>query len=112
MVGKEFASSKLKMVDNHFTLAYTGFINIQYDGLYKFYLTSDDGSRLLINDQLVVDNDGDHGPETKSGEIKLKKGKYAFRIDYFENIGGELLKVEYEGPSLEKQEVPFSILSN
>ncbi|GAA3309712.1 hypothetical protein GCM10020295_75090 [Streptomyces cinereospinus] len=40
-------------------------------GTYAFRLTSDDGSRLWIDDQLVVDHDGLHGAEPKDGTVQL-----------------------------------------
>ena len=107
-----FDPRSLKTSDDHFALRYEGAIDIKKSGEYTFYTTSDDGSMLFVNDEMVVDNDGDHGPTTKSGKIKLSKGKYPFRIDYFENIGGELLVVEYKGPGMDRQEVPFEVFSN
>ncbi len=104
--------SSLKKQESHFGIQFLGNIEIKKSGTYTFYTTSDDGSMLYVDGQLVVNNDGDHGPMTKSGQIALKKGKYPFRVDYFENIGGELLKVEVEGPDLERSNLSFDILSH
>ena len=44
----------------YFALRFTGYISVPSDGTYTFYLGSDDGSHLYINDNLIVDNDGAH----------------------------------------------------
>ena len=105
-----FEVSQLKMQDDHFGLVLNGQIHIPLSGEYTFYTTSDDGSLLFIDDQLVVDNDGDHGPMTRSGNIELKKGMHTFKVKYFENIGGELLEVEVSGPGMERQHLPWAWL--
>jgi len=106
-----FQVGSLAQRKDHFALKYTGTIKIQRAGTYTFYTTSDDGSQLLINDTLVVDNDGDHGPMTKSGTIYLNKGQHPLTITYFENIGGELLEVEWQSTDEEKQPISFDFLS-
>jgi len=57
--------------DDRFGFVYEGFVRIPSTGIYAFYTTSDDGSRLLIGDQQIVLNDGTHAMEEKSGEIAL-----------------------------------------
>src|SRR6185503_8745051 len=57
-----------------FAIDYTGRFWIEKPGLYGFALTSDDGSRLYIDDQMVVDNDGIHPIATHSGIVELSGG--------------------------------------
>ena len=40
--------------------------------MYTFNLGSDDGSRLLVNGKVVVNNDGVHGVVNKSGSENLE----------------------------------------
>ncbi len=84
-------------------LEFDAYIEVPEDGIYSFALLSDDGSRLYINDYLVVDNDGAHGPRELSGQYAMKAGLHALKIHYFDgNNGGSLgLKVY----SSSKQEV-------
>ncbi len=98
------------MPKDGFGLQYSGYIKIPKDGIYTFYTSSDDGSRLFINDMLVVDNDGKHGMQEKKGEVALKTGYHKFSITYFENGGGEGIEAKIQGPTLEKGEIPPSIL--
>ena len=68
----------------YFGIQYRGDIQVLKDSSYNFRLVSDDGSKLYIDDSLVVDNDGIHGDNAQSGSIFLKKGIHAMRLDYFQ----------------------------
>jgi len=87
-----------------------GDVEIPADGTYTFYLASDDGSKLYIGNELVVDNDGDHGVITKSGLIELTEGHHPIRAEWFNGGGGFWLGAYVEGPDLPKQIIPPSML--
>ena len=89
---------------------FEGTITIPKDGKYRFYLSSDDGSKLYINGNLVVDNDGDHGVLTKSNSVTLEKGKQRIRVEWFNGGGGYWLGAFIEGPELPRQIIPPSML--
>lgn len=95
---------------DNFSIRYTGYIQIDTQGSYTFYTTSDDGSKLYINGTEVVDNDGAHGSQERSGSITLSPGLHDITVLFFENGGGENLSVAYQGPSISKQNIPFSKL--
>jgi hypothetical protein len=67
-----------------FAIDYTGRFWVDKPGLYRFLLTSDDGSRLYIDGKKVVDNDGIHATETASGVVNLKGGLHEMRVSYFQ----------------------------
>ncbi len=67
-------------------------------GVYSFFLTSDDGSKLWVGDRLTVDNDGLHAPLEKSGQVALAKGWHRIRIDFFQKGGGRTLDLTWIGP--------------
>jgi hexosaminidase len=92
-----------------FALAFEGFIEVPETGIYTFYLSSDDGSVLQIGDRMVIDHDGFHGGQEKSGQIALEKGLHPIVLRYFDGGGGNSLKISYEGPGISKQEVPGSV---
>ena len=81
-----------------FSLDYQGSIYIPVAGNYAFRLSSDDGSKLFLDGVLVIDNDGVHGMQDKSGRITLKQGDHAFRLQYFQGppvqIGLQLFVTE------------------
>jgi hypothetical protein len=67
-----------------FAIDYTGRFWIQMPGLYRFELTSDDGSKLYIDDRMVVNNDGAHSPETRTAVLTLEGGVHRIRVSYFQ----------------------------
>lgn len=83
-----------------------GYINIETAGRYRFYLASDDGSKLYIDNELVVNNDGDHGVIEKDASEQLSAGKHAIKVEWFNGGGGKWLGLFYEGPGIPKQLLP------
>ena len=67
-----------------FAIDYTGRFWVERPGQYKFRLLSDDGSKLYINDKLVVDNDGSHMPLSLDGSATLTRGVFNIRVSYFQ----------------------------
>ena len=96
--------------NNNFALVFDGYISVPETGVYIFYCTSDDGSRLVIDGQEVVENDRIHGMTEKGGTIALEKGLHAYRLEYFQGTGGQGLQVEYEGPGIPRRKIPAEML--
>ena len=94
-----------------FSIRYTGSIIIATDDTYTFYTTSDDGSKLYVNGVEVVDNDGAHASQERSGSIFLAAGNYSFTVEFFERNGQENLSVAYESSTIAKSDIAFSILA-
>ncbi len=67
---------------------------------------------MWIGDSLIVVNDGCHAEMEVGGQIGLKKGLHKIKVHFFENEGGEVLKVRFDGPGIEKQEIPKQILKH
>lgn len=78
-------------------LCYSGYVNIADDGIYTFSLGSDDGSRLLIGDEVVVDNDGPHGPMELKGQVALGKGLHPIKLYYFDMNNGGFISLRLFG---------------
>ena len=97
-------------MEDFFGFRFTGYVNIETAGDYTFYTNSDDGSQLLINDNLIVDNDGLHAAEEKSGVVNLDVGYHAIEVTFFEHGGAASLVVQYAGPGITKQTIPESKL--
>ncbi|MEX2243561.1 MAG: alpha-L-fucosidase [Fimbriimonadaceae bacterium] len=83
-----------------------GTIEVPASRVFRFALNSDDGARLWINGELVVDNDGLHGPTTKVGAIALSKGAHHLRVDYFNKSGGAALSLGIAASGKPFEEVP------
>jgi len=106
----EFGLNEIETREDHYAISFTGYIEIPEKGQYTFYTKSDDGSRLYIGGELVADNDGSHAVKEEYGTINLNAGKYAVRLEYFEDWSGQSLEVSFKGPGIEKQPVPATIL--
>jgi len=95
-----------------FDPANTLFINIEEVGEYVFYCGSNDGTKLYLDNTLLVDNDGGHGYQEKYGKIKLDEGVHKIEVRYFQQGGGQELKVSWKGPGFEKRELTKEDLSS
>lgn len=96
--------------DERFAFRYRAYLSVPRTGVYRFYTTSDDGSQLVLNDTLVVDNDGLHGMSEKSGVVALSAGPHVITVTMFERTGGDGLIVEWSGPGIDRQRIPASVL--
>jgi hexosaminidase len=95
-----------------FAMQYTGYINIPETGVYSFYLLVDDGGVLRIGDKEVVNNDGQHAPLEKSGQIALKKGLHPFKLDFIEGGGGFTLQLKYSKGAGSPMPIPDSFFKH
>lgn len=95
---------------DQFYVRWTGSIRIPKDGKYTFSLESDDGSRLLLDGRLIVDNNGLHGMEERTGEVELKAGDHELRVEFFDNTAGAGCKLRWECDDLAKEIVPATAL--
>jgi hypothetical protein len=100
----------LKKREDDYGFVFEGFVNAETDGIYSFYVESDDGSKLIIDGIPVIENDGVHGTIEKKGEIALAKGFHQIRLEYFQGAGGSGLAVRVSGPGIKKQAVPAKML--
>lgn len=92
-----------------FAFLFSGYLNISQDGIYYFYLSSDDGSRLFIDDVEIVNNDGDHGTVEKMGKAALRKGFHRLTVKYFDSGGGNQLSLGYHLQGSKKQKIPGAL---
>ncbi|MCK2145053.1 family 16 glycoside hydrolase [Streptomyces albidoflavus] len=99
-------------IADHFVSEVTANLTVPEDGTYDFRLTSDDGSRLLIGGDTVIDHDGLHGAEPEDGSKELTEGHHALRIDHFDRTNDQQLTLEWKPPGAEGfSVVPDTVLS-
>ncbi len=91
---------------------WTGWIEVPTAGSWIFGIESDDGSRLWIGDDVVVDNDGLHGMVDRTGSISLMPGRHPIRIEFFENGGGAGCIARIAGPDLAYGVIPDAMWSH
>ena len=89
----ELPAGKIDLaVANHlkggFGIEFEGKLNITAEEDVRFYLASDDGSRVIVDGEGIVDNDGIHAMgNPKEGMVRLQEGTHTIRVPYFERSG-------------------------
>jgi uncharacterized repeat protein (TIGR03806 family) len=92
---------------DHFTARWTGAVQPQFNETYTFYTTTDDGVRLWVNGQLLVDKWVDQGATEWSGTINLvAQQRYNIQMDYYENGGSASATLAWSSPSTTKTIIP------
>ena len=92
-----------------FTVRWQGKVEPQYSQTYTFYTQTDDGVRLWVNGQLVIDKWIDQGPTEWSGQIALTAGqRYDIVMEFYENGGGAMSRLSWSSASQAKQIIPQS----
>ena len=90
-----------------FTVRWTGQVQPLYSQTYTFYTTTDDGTRLWVNGQQLVDGWVNQAPTERSGTISLVSNqKYDLTMEYFENTGGASAKLSWSSTNQTKQIIP------
>merc|ERR1719305_473596 len=88
---------------DHFVARFSTRLAISRNGWYTFFTTSDDGSKLWVNNRQVVNNDGLHAMRTRSGRMYLRKGFANVKVIMFEHGGHAGLVVDWQGPGFRRQ---------
>jgi beta-glucosidase len=82
---------------DHFSIRWTGVIRPSTSGKYNFYVRGDDGFRLWVNNQLIIDNWVDEAATVKTAGINLTKGQeYPVKLEYYEDAGLAEISLGYE----------------
>jgi hypothetical protein len=89
---------------------FSGYINMPETGVYTFWLEANDGAILYLNERLVIDNDGGHRAQVLDSKIGLKKGWHPIKVDYCQAGLAKSLVLQWEGPGVDKQQVPAEVL--
>ena len=90
-----------------FSVRWTGQIQPQFSETYRFYTVSNDGVRLWVNGQRVVNNWTNHGTTENSGTIALTAGqRYAITMEFYEDTGNATARLLWSSPSTPKAVVP------
>ena len=76
-------------------LVFKGYLQVPETGVYQFYLSSNDGSKMILSGK-TLSNDGLHGMDEKSMDIALAKGLHPVEIQFFQAGGGDGLKLEWK----------------
>ena len=107
-----FASPHLLVDPDTFSIRWIGKVEPRYSEAYTIYTVSDDGVRLWVNNQLIINDWTDHASKENSGSIVLTAGqKYDIKLEYYENGGLADVKLLWSSQSQSKEVIPESKLS-
>jgi len=82
------SSASPGMPTDNFSARWTGKIRADVDGDYEFYVQGDDGFRLSLRNQVVIDEWHDQGATLKSAKVSLRGGEQVdLRLEYYEHSG-------------------------
>lgn len=111
-VVQKFTLEGLKSRGSDFGLVMHGYLDIKSSGDYTFFASTNDGSKLFINNREIINNDGAHATIEKSGKVYLEKGEHLIELRYFQAGAGKEIKVSWSSPDFEKQEMTKEDFSN
>jgi hypothetical protein len=96
---------------DNFVVRWTGAVQPQFNETYTFFTTTDDGVRLWVNGQLIVNHWANQSATTLSGTTALKaQQRYNIQMDYFEAGGSAQAMLAWSSPSTPQAIIPQSQL--
>ena len=96
---------------DNFSIRWDGLIEVPVSGSYTFYTNTDDGVRLWVNDQLLIDKWIPQSPTEWSASISLTQGALVnITMEYYEQGGGAVAQLSWSGPGIGKQIIPSQYL--
>ena len=99
---------KFALKRDSFAVRFEGFLKITAKDLYYLWVTSDDGAKVYLNNELLFDNDGLHSADIPVVKLMpLNPGYYPVRIDYFEKTGSEAVTLGYVPDPKKMQPAPI-----
>jgi hypothetical protein len=98
--------------EEQFSARWTGELNVPVSATYSFSTNTDDGVRVWVDEQLIIDNWTDHSPFVDTSDpLDLDAGPHSIRMEYYENSVGAVAQLFWEGDCIERQIIPAVALS-
>ena len=94
-----------------FAVRWTGYVRAERTGRYTFYTRADDGTRLWVDGDELVDNWRQQRPAEDSGSIELTAGWHAIRLEYLEYYGEASVQLLWSSESTRREVIPASSLA-
>ena len=99
------------IANSTYSVRWTGRVQPQFSETYTFYTQTDDGVRLFVNGQPLINDWTDHLLKENSGTIALQAGQtYTITMEYYDNTGPAVAKLLWSSSSTPKSIVPRSQL--
>lgn len=94
-----------------FSIEWTGWIHVETSGVYKFITKNDNGIKLTIDDNLIINDWNESRPKVNIAEINLSAGWHPIVLDYNEVDGTALIKLEWQKPNGKREVIPSNVFS-
>lgn len=88
---------------DNFSARWTGTLRVDKDGEYTFYLTTDDGTRMWVDGNSLIDVWVPRPPTTSEEKIALAAGEHKVVVEFYEGGGGATARLEWSGEGLQRQ---------
>ena len=95
----DLGSPRPGMNTDNFSVSWTGKVVTDFAESYTFCTIADDGTRLWIDDNIVIDDFVPHGLEEACGSIALAAGQHNSRVDYFDSTADSAVGIYWQGAS-------------
>ncbi len=99
-------SPEASIAPTTFSVRWTGKVKVDFADSYTFYLTTDDGSRLWIDNQLIINEWYDHGPSDHQATVYLNPGLHVIKYEYYNSSGWAVAKLYWNTSSTNKTIIP------
>jgi hypothetical protein len=88
-----------------------GYLNVQTTGMHTFKMLSDDGVRLVIEEETLIDNPGLHAPTLDvSKSVELHRGPNKINVVYYQGPHTQIaLRLSMSGPNFVEQVIPSTL---
>ena len=95
-----------------FSVRWSGAVTPRFSEKYTFFASSDDGIRVWVNGQLILENWADHPVTETAGVVSLTAGQLTdVKVEFYEQAGGAVAKLEWQSSSQPREVVPVALLS-
>ncbi len=96
--------------DGVYSQRWTGFVRIETPGTWTFTTNSNDGVRLWVDDELIIDEWTQHAAQVDSGSLAIGPGWYPIRLEHFQQGGAVVIQLSFQGPGQSKIIIPSTHL--
>ncbi|MBL7189188.1 MAG: hypothetical protein ISS70_22905 [Phycisphaerae bacterium] len=104
-------SPDLSIRTNDFTVRWTGEVEAPTSETYTFHTQSDEGIRLWVNDEMLIDNWTSHTNTHDSGNIALTRGqRYPIRLEFYEDDDNARCELSWSTPTIAREAIPSQYL--
>ena len=95
--------------EDHFGIFFKGLLKVERGGLYQLSMKSDDGARLCMDGETLIDVDRDAGGQ-ETIWVSLEAGFHRLELGYWDNFAEEVIEVGLRGPGIAVDNLPATML--